>query len=188
MLVFLSSTPGFGAPDSQSSQSICVSFQAMATVTPPSSCNSASLSEGSFKGSLDSPDGGRMQLPVSFLSDPALPSNHPSMMHGPSKGLAAVVCESCGMPSEFCPSLGSRQDLRASAWSCSSLLLPKTHAVKICRVYCSKDYRDYSQVLTDSLGPRASRSRRVVAFCRSERAPPGRAPPRLQLAAIHNLW
>jgi hypothetical protein len=44
MLMFLSSTPRFGALDIQSSQSICVSFQAMAAVSPSSSCNSASLS------------------------------------------------------------------------------------------------------------------------------------------------
>jgi hypothetical protein len=52
----------------------------MSAVTPPSFCNSASLSEGSSGGSLDSSDGGRMQSPVSFLSDPALPSNHPLMI------------------------------------------------------------------------------------------------------------
>jgi hypothetical protein len=80
MLKFLSSTQGFGAPDSKSSQSICVSFQAMAAVSPSSSCNSASLSEGSSEGSLDSSDGARMQSPVSSLWDLALPFNHPSMI------------------------------------------------------------------------------------------------------------
>jgi hypothetical protein len=80
MLMFLSSTPGFSAPNSQSSQSICVSFQAMAAVSPSSSCNSASLSEGSSAGSLDSSDGGRMQSPVSSLWDLALPFDHPSMI------------------------------------------------------------------------------------------------------------
>jgi hypothetical protein len=117
------------APDSQSSQSICVSFQAMAAVSPPSSCNRASLLKGSSKGSLDSSDGGRMQSPVGFLSDPALPFNRSIdhlLMHGHSEGLAAVVCESCGIPSEFRLSLGSRPDLRASAWFCSSLLPPET--------------------------------------------------------------
>jgi hypothetical protein len=52
----------------------------MVAVFPSSSCNSASLSEGSSEGSLDSSDGGRMQSPVSSLSDPALPSNHPLMI------------------------------------------------------------------------------------------------------------
>jgi hypothetical protein len=58
----------------------------------------------------------------------------------PSEGLRVAVCESCGMPSEFCLSLGSRRNLRASAWFCSPPPPAKDSSVIFCRVYCSIVY------------------------------------------------
>jgi hypothetical protein len=57
-------------------------------------------------------------------------------MHGPSKGLTAVVCESCGMPSEFrLPSLGPRRNLRASAWFCFPPPPTRDSSIDFCNLY-----------------------------------------------------